>query len=227
MIILDHLCKAYNKGLPNEVKALDDVSLKIDDGELLAITGKSGAGKSTLLNILACLDFPTSGTASLDGIAFSSQNEALRAEFRRTKFGIVTQTPFLIEEISSVENVKVAFYLLKTKKEDRNVRAANLLKSVGLEDKINQKVKTLSGGEKQRVAIARALVGNPSVILADEPTGNLDTENAEVIFNILKNLSKSGLTVIIVTHDRDMAEKCNRAVEIQNGKIISDVMHLL
>ena len=128
----------------------------------------------------------------------------------------------LIEELSAIENVKVAFYLLRAKREQRNVSAANLLKSVGLGDKIGQKVSTLSGGEKQRVSIARALAGNPCVILADEPTGNLDSKNAKTVFRILKNVAEQGITVIMVTHDGELASECDRVVEIADGQIVSD-----
>lgn len=139
------------------------------------------------------------------------------------KLGIVTQTPLLVEEISAVENVKLPLVLKKLKMSECNQKAANLLKSVGLEGKIEQTVKTLSGGEKQRVSIARALASDPKIILADEPTGNLDTENASAVFNILKNVAKLGITVIVVTHDADIAGMCDRILELSDGKLKSDV----
>lgn len=222
MIEIKNLYKIYNQGKPNEFAALKDVSLSVPKGQFLAVTGKSGAGKSTFMNITACLDTPTSGQVIIDGTDLSSAGEKQRAEFRKDKLGIVTQAPMLIEELSAIENVKVAFYLLRAKREQRNVSAANLLKSVGLGDKIGQKVSTLSGGEKQRVSIARALTGNPCVILADEPTGNLDSKNAKTVFGILKNVAEQGITVIMVTHDGELASECDRVVEIADGQIVSD-----
>lgn len=224
MIEIANLTKIYNSGKPNSQTALDNVSFTVSDGELVAVVGKSGAGKSTLLNIVACLDTPTSGSVILDGEEISSASEKKRAAVRMNKLGIVTQTPLLVEEISAVENVKLPLVLKKLKMSECNQKAANFLKSVGLEHKINQTVQTLSGGEKQRVAIARALASDPKVILADEPTGNLDTENADAIFDILKNIAKLKITVIIVTHDSDIAAKCDRILTLSDGAIKSDVI---
>lgn len=223
MIEIANLTKIYNSGKPNSQTALDNVSFTVSDGELVAVIGKSGAGKSTLLNIVACLDTPTSGSVILDGEEISSASEKKRAVVRMNKLGIVTQTPLLVEEISAVENVKLPLVLKKLKMSECNQKAANLLKSVGLEGKIEQTVKTLSGGEKQRVSIARALASDPKIILADEPTGNLDTENASAVFNILKNVAKLGITVIVVTHDVDIAGMCDRILELSDGKLKSDV----
>lgn len=223
MIEIANLTKIYNSGKPNSQTALDNVSFTVSDGELVAVIGKSGAGKSTLLNIVACLDTPTSGSVILDGEEISSASEKKRASVRMNKLGIVTQTPLLVEEISAVENVKLPLVLKKLKMSECNQKAANLLKSVGLEGKIEQTVKTLSGGEKQRVSIARALASDPKIILADEPTGNLDTENASAVFNILKNVAKLGITVIVVTHDADIAGMCDRILELSDGKLKSDV----
>lgn len=223
MIEIANLTKIYNSGKPNSQTALDNVSFTVSDGELVAVIGKSGAGKSTLLNIVACLDTPTSGSVILDGEEISSASEKKRAAVRMNKLGIVTQTPLLVEEISAVENVKLPLVLKKLKMSECNQKAANLLKSVGLEGKIEQAVKTLSGGEKQRVSIARALASDPKIILADEPTGNLDTENASAVFNILKNVAKLGITVIVVTHDADIAGMCDRILELSDGKLKSDV----
>lgn len=223
MIEIANLTKIYNSGKPNSQTALDNVSFTVSDGELVAVIGKSGAGKSTLLNIVACLDTPTSGSVILDGEEISSASEKKRAAVRMNKLGIVTQTPLLVEEISAVENVKLPLVLKKLKMSECNQKAANLLKSVGLEGKIEQTVKTLSGGEKQRVSIARALASDPKIILADEPTGNLDTENASAVFNILKNVAKLGIIVIVVTHDADIAGMCDRILELSDGKLKSDV----
>lgn len=223
MIEIANLTKIYNSGKPNSQTALDNVSFTVSDGELVAVIGKSGAGKSTLLNIVACLDTPTSGSVILDGEEISSASEKKRAAVRMNKLGIVTQTPLLVEEISAVENVKLPLVLKKLKMSECNQKAANLLKSVGLEGKIEQTVKTLSGGEKQRVSIARALASDPKIILADEPTGNLDTENASAVFNIPKNVAKLGITVIVVTHDVDIAGMCDRILELSDGKLKSDI----
>lgn len=223
MIEIANLTKIYNSGKPNSQTALYNVSFTVSDGELVAVIGKSGAGKSTLLNIVACLDTPTSGSVILDGEEISSASEKKRAAVRMNKLGIVTQTPLLVEEISAVENVKLPLVLKKLKMSECNQKAANLLKSVGLEGKIEQTVKTLSGGEKQRVSIARALASDPKIILADEPTGNLDIENASAVFNILKNVAKLGITVIVVTHDADIAGMCDRILELSDGKLKSDV----
>ncbi len=223
MIILKNICKTFNENKNNEKKALKNISLEINDGELVAITGKSGAGKSTLLNIIACLDMPTSGKYYIDGNDVSSASASEMAHIRNNYFGVVTQTPFLIDNITPLENVIVPLMYDKKNKKSRYARAVQVLSSVGLDSGLKVKTAVLSGGEQQRVSIARAIVNNSSVILADEPTGNLDLENSRIIMQILLNINKEGKTIIIITHDADIAAKCNRIINLSDGEIVSDI----
>ena len=222
MLLLQNIYKIYNEGAPNEKAALDDVSLSIADGEYVAIIGKSGAGKSTLLNIIGSMDVPTRGDYTLNGESTSSFNFDKLANFRNKKIGFITQKPFLIEEFTALENVVIPLTLGKSKKTDRIEKAAMALNDVGLSELIKQCAETMSGGEKQRVSIARALVNEPELIIADEPTGALDSANSQMIMDILTNINKSGKTVIIVTHDMDIAKQCKRIITLSDGKIISD-----
>lgn len=221
MIQLEQVCKTYAKGKPNAVQALKDVSLHISAGELVAIIGKSGSGKTTLLNIIGCIDSFEQGKYLLNGRNISKKREAALSKIRNREIGIVVQDFALIQSDTALENVMLPFYFdqsvtLKAAK----TKALAALQSVGMEDLAKKAVNQLSGGQKQRVAIARAIVHAPSVILADEPTGALDTKTAGEIMDVFKQLHEQGKTVIIVTHDMGVAHQCDRIIEISDGRIV-------
>ena len=220
MIKLSNIQKIYNKGKSNEFEALKDVSLTIKDGELVAIIGKSGAGKSTLLHIIACIDSYEDGKYVIDDVLVKNLSEKKLAEIRNSRIGIVMQDFALVDDFSCIENVLLPLDFAAKKKSDRKELALAALKSVGMDGMAKKPVNKLSGGQKQRVAIARAIVNKPSVILADEPTGALDSKTAAEIMELFHELNKKGHTVIIVTHDLEIAKQCNRIIEISDGKII-------
>lgn len=220
MIILQNISKVFNKGKKNEKIALDNINLEIKDGELLAIMGKSGAGKSTLLNIIGCLDAPTSGTYKLGERTIDSLSAKEMSQIRNEMFGVVTQTPFLIDNLSPLENVMIPLMYNKKQKKDRVGKVINALNSVEIDYNYKGKTVDMSGGEQQRISIARAIVNNPNIILADEPTGSLDTENGQNVMNILKKLNAEGKTIIIITHDIDIATQCSRIITIKDGAIV-------
>lgn len=218
MIEITNLHKTYNYKKSNAFEALKDVNIKIQDGELVAIVGKSGAGKSTLMHIIGCIDDFESGSYKIDGVEVSRMSEKEKSRIRNEKVGIVMQDFALVEDYTAGENVMIPIHFSKDKK-DRKIRAYEALKSVGMEQYARKPVKKLSGGQKQRVAIARALINNPSVILADEPTGALDSTTSDEIMKVFEELNQSGRTVIIITHDREIAERCGRVIEIRDGKV--------
>ena len=220
MIILKNIKKVYNPKKPNAFEALHDVSLTIEDGELAAVIGKSGAGKSTLLHILACIDSYESGDYEIDGIPTTHLSERKAARIRNEKIGMVMQDFALVEDFTALENVLLPLEFAKRRKHNRKVLAMNALKSVGMEEYAKKPVNKLSGGQKQRVAIARAIVNEPSVILADEPTGALDSKTAAEIMDVFCELNRQGKTVIIVTHDMGIAQQCSRIIEIADGNVI-------
>ncbi len=220
MIILKNIKKVYNPKKPNAFEALHDVSLTIEDGELAAVIGKSGAGKSTLLHILACIDSYEGGDYEIDGIPTTHLSERKAARIRNEKIGMVMQDFALVEDFTALENVLLPLEFAKRRKHNRKVLAMNALKSVGMEEYAKKPVNKLSGGQKQRVAIARAIVNEPSVILADEPTGALDSKTAAEIMDVFCELNKQGKTVIIVTHDMGIAQQCSRIIEIADGNVI-------
>lgn len=220
MIILKNIKKVYNPKKPNAFEALHDVSLTIEDGELAAVIGKSGAGKSTLLHILACIDSYEKGEYKIDGISTVNLSERRSAQLRNEKIGMVMQDFALVEDFSALENVLLPLEFAKRKKPNRKLAAMNALKSVGMEEYAKKPVNKLSGGQKQRVAIARAIVNEPSVILADEPTGALDSKTAAEIMGVFRELHTQGKTVIIVTHDMSIAQQCGRIIEISDGNLI-------
>ena len=219
MITLSNISKIYNQGKSNAFQALDGVSLEIKDGEMAAIIGKSGAGKSTLLHILACIDTYEDGEYRIDDTLVKSLSEAELAQIRNEKIGTVMQDFALIEDFTAIENVMLPLDFAKKKLPNRRQLALDALKSVGMDSMAKKPVNKLSGGQKQRVAIARAIVNQPSVILADEPTGALDSKTAQEIMDVFKSLNAQGRTVIIVTHDMGVAEQCGRIIEIADGKI--------
>ena len=219
MIEIKNLTKTYNYKKSNAFTALTDVSLKVEDGEMLAIIGKSGAGKSTLLHIIGCIDTFEKGEYTIDGTNVHKLSDKSLANIRNEKVGIVMQDFALVEEYTVLENVKIPLYFSKKKKGKPDALAFAALEKVGMKDLAKKQVNKLSGGQKQRVAIARAIVNDPSFILADEPTGALDTKTSAEIMELFKSLNDDGKTVIIITHDPTVAESCKRQIEISDGKI--------
>jgi len=220
MITLENVHKIYNPKKANEFEALKGVSLTIEDGEMVAIIGKSGAGKSTLLHILACIDSYESGEYKIDDTLVKNLSEKQYAQIRNEKIGMVMQDFALVDDFTCLENVLLPLDFAKHKKPNRKELALAALKSVSMDSMAKKPVNKLSGGQKQRVAIARAIVNQPSMVLADEPTGALDSKTAEEIMHVFKELNHQGKTVVIVTHDMGVAKQCDRLIEISDGKIL-------
>lgn len=220
MLKIENLTKTYNYKKPNAFTALTDVSLEVNDGEMLAIIGKSGAGKSTLLHIIGCIDKFEKGSYTIDGTDVHTLSDTKLAKIRNEKVGIVMQDFALVDEYSVLENVMIPLNFSKKRLGKPKEIAMQALEKVGIANLAKKPVSKLSGGQKQRTAIARAIVNDPSFILADEPTGALDTKTSAEIMELFKELNKSGKTVIIITHDPNVAEKCGRQVEISDGKIL-------
>lgn len=220
MITLENVHKIYNPKKANEFEALKGVSLTIEDGEMVAIIGKSGAGKSTLLHILACIDSYESGEYKIDNTLVKNLSEKQYAQIRNEKIGMVMQDFALVDDFTCLENVLLPLDFAKHKKPNRKELALAALKSVSMDSMAKKPVNKLSGGQKQRVAIARAIVNQPSMVLADEPTGALDSKTAEEIMHVFKELNHQGKTVVIVTHDMGVAKQCDRLIEISDGKIL-------
>ena len=221
MIEIKNLVKIYNKGKTNEFCALKGIDLSIEEGEMVAIIGKSGAGKSTLLHILAAIDSYDKGSYLVDGVSVGDLKEKDRARFRNQKIGIVMQDYALIDEYTIEENVQIPLIFGKVKGNDvRREKIMTALENVGLAELVKKPVRQLSGGQKQRVAIARALVNNPTFLLADEPTGALDSKTSGEIMDVFEKLNQGGKTVIIVTHDMEVAARCGRVIEISDGEIV-------
>jgi len=216
-----NITKVYGAGT-YKVTVLKDVTMTVQKGEFVAITGKSGSGKSTLMNILGCLDTATSGTYKLEGKDVSNLTVDQLAEIRNKKIGFVFQRYHLLPDMTALENVELPLlYANKPEKQARE-RALQMLKLVGLEDRVNHIPSELSGGEQQRVAVARALSNEPAILLADEPTGNLDSATEERIMKLLRDLHKEkGVTIIVITHDEHIAQQADRIIKIHDGKIIA------
>lgn len=221
IIKIENLNKTYDTGAI-QVHALRGINLTIHEGEYVAIMGQSGSGKSTLMNILGCMDRQFSGTYELDGISIAQQSENQLSAIRNQKIGFVFQAFQLIPRTSALKNVEIPMIYAGMKADARKAKAAALLEKVGLGQRIHHMPNELSGGQKQRVAIARALANDPAIILADEPTGNLDTKASYEIMEFFTNLNKEGATVIVVTHEEEIAAYTDRIIRFQDGQIVSD-----
>lgn len=221
MIKMEHLHKTYDTGAV-QVHALNDINLRITEGEYVAIMGQSGSGKSTLMNILGCMDRQFEGVYELDGIRIANQSENQLSTIRNKKIGFVFQAFQLIPRTSALKNVEIPMIYTGMKADERRKKAIALLEKVGLGERIYHLPNELSGGQKQRVAIARALANDPSIILADEPTGNLDTKASYEIMEFFTSLNRDGATVVVVTHEEEIAAYTNRIIRFQDGKIVRD-----
>ena len=219
IITVDNINKTYKNG-SLELQVLKNISFKVDKGEFLAIMGSSGSGKSTMMNILGCLDNQYEGKYILDGIDISKSTENELSEIRNKKIGFIFQSFNLLPRLTALENVELPLVYSSVPKEERHKRANELLEMVGLKDRTHHRPNELSGGQRQRVAIARALVNNPSIILADEPTGNLDSKSEAEIIEILQKLNKMGKTIVIVTHEPSIGEIAERKIVFKDGEII-------
>lgn len=219
IITVDNINKTYKNG-SLELQVLKNISFKVDKGEFLAIMGSSGSGKSTMMNILGCLDNQYEGRYILDGIDISKSTENELSEIRNKKIGFIFQSFNLLPRLTALENVELPLVYSSIPKEERHKRANELLEMVGLKERTHHRPNELSGGQRQRVAIARALANNPSIILADEPTGNLDSKSEEEIIEILQKLNKMGKTIVIVTHEPSIGEIAERKIIFKDGEII-------
>ncbi|MBR5320406.1 MAG: ABC transporter ATP-binding protein [Clostridia bacterium] len=224
LIEIRDIYKIYNPG-ENEVRALDGINLTVEHGEFLAIVGQSGSGKSTLMNMLGLLDIPTSGTYILDGVDVKDMTDDELSEIRNKEIGFIFQGFNLIPSLTAVENVELPLVYRGMKKDERNKLALEALERVGLSHRLDHLPKQMSGGQQQRVAIARAVAARPPIILADEPTGNLDSHSGIEVMKILHELHNEGRTVILITHDNDIANEAQRVIRIQDGQIISDIIN--
>ena len=222
MIKLENLKKIYKMG-DSEVRALDGVSLEIKPHEFVAVIGPSGSGKSTLMNMIGCLDVPTEGRYWIDGVEGSEMSDNQLADLRNQKIGFIFQQYNLLSKLSAIENVELPLIYRGLGQAERTKLAKDALKKVGLEDKMHHKPTELSGGQQQRVSIARALSSHPSLILADEPTGALASKSGIEIMQMLHDLPEEGNTIVIITHDLNIAKQAERIVTIKDGKIVSDV----
>jgi putative ABC transport system ATP-binding protein len=222
LISIKNLNKTYIMGT-EKVEALKDVSLEIQKNEYVALMGPSGSGKSTLMNLLGCLDSPTAGEYWLNGIEVSTMDDSELAEVRNKQIGFVFQTFNLMPRLSALENVALPLVYAGVSREDRLEKARKALESVGLGDRVTHRPNELSGGQRQRVAVARALVNDPAIILADEPTGNLDSKTSYEIMGLFEQIHKAGNTVILVTHEPDIALHAHRIVRLLDGLIESDL----
>jgi putative ABC transport system ATP-binding protein len=222
IIELKDVWKTYTMG-DNEIHALSGITLSIHKGEFVAIEGPSGSGKSTCMNIIGCLDLPTKGEVLLEGIDIRSMSESDLAQRRGKKIGFIFQQFNLIPTLTAEKNITLPMIFLGTTKEEQRKRAEELLKLVKIDDRKDHLPGELSGGQQQRVAIARSLANNPEVIIADEPTGNLDSGTGKIVIEFLKEMNKKGKTIIIVTHDQKIGEQAKRTIYIKDGKIIKEI----
>ncbi|HJD13099.1 MAG TPA: ABC transporter ATP-binding protein [Candidatus Ruminococcus avistercoris] len=224
LIQVKDLCKVYNPG-ENAVHALDHVDLTVEKGEFVAIIGQSGSGKSTLMNMLGCLDVPSSGSYYLNGVNVATMHDNELSVIRNREIGFIFQGFNLIQNLTALENVELPLIYRGVDRKTRKKLASDSLKRVGLEKRMSHKPSEMSGGQQQRVAIARAIAARPPVILADEPTGNLDSASSREIMQILKEMHRDGKTIILITHDDGIAASARRVVRIMDGRIESDVQN--
>ena len=222
LIDIRDLYKIYNEGKESEVRALDGVSLQIDRGEFVAIVGQSGSGKSTMMNVLGCLDIPTYGEYHLDGTDIGSLSDKQLARIRNREIGFIFQGYNLIQELDALENVTLPLIYRGVSVFDREDMAMAALAKVGMDDRAHHRPSEMSGGQQQRVAIARAIATKPPIIMADEPTGALDSRTGHEVLEFLQQLNREGTTVILITHDNGIAATAKRVVRLSDGKIISD-----
>lgn len=222
MIQLKEIYKIYTMGEDNEVFALNGVNITIQEKEFVSIIGPSGSGKSTLMNIIGCLDVPTEGSYFIEGTNTSDLSENQLAEIRNRKIGFIFQNFNLLPKLTAIENVELPLIYMGKSVAERRKLAQEALVKVGLQERMDHKPKELSGGQQQRVAIARAIASKPPVILADEPTGNLDSKSGTEIMDLIETLHQEGKTIILITHDNQIADKAQRKIRIQDGKIIQD-----
>lgn len=216
MIDIKDVTKTYVMG-SIDLQVLKGISLNIEEGDFVSIIGPSGSGKSTLMNILGCLDIPTTGEYYLDNKEISTYNQKQLAKIRNEKIGFIFQQFNLLPKLTAFENVELPLIYRGTRAKERKDRTIEVLESVGLSDRLYHKPTELSGGQQQRVAIARALVGNPPILLADEPTGNLDSKSGKEVLDIIRKLNKKGKTIIVITHDHEVAKEASRIVTIRDG----------
>jgi putative ABC transport system ATP-binding protein len=224
MIELQNVCRTFIVG-DQQVAALRDVNLRLDAGEYISIMGPSGSGKSTMLNMLGLLDRPTSGTYLLDGGNVSDLNDEQQARVRREKIGFVFQSFHLVPRLTAAQNVELPMVLAGIPLEERRSRVQDLIQNYGLSDRADHKPDQLSGGQRQRVAIARATVMSPTVLLADEPTGNLDRNTGWEVLKLLEGLMERGITLVVVTHDAEIGSRAKRQIHMLDGRILSDEHH--
>ena len=219
MISVKNISKKFGRGT-NLLSALDDVSFNVEDGEFVVILGQSGSGKSTILNLIGCIDSPTSGTILVDGVDVTKMSSKQLCEYRNKNIGFVFQSFYLEPAYSVTDNILLPLTIAGAKRQIKDAKAKELLEKLNLTDKANAKTSTLSGGQKQRVAIPRALVNDPKIILADEPTGNLDSVSGAEVIEILKEICKSGKTVVMVTHNEEQASVADHIIRLKDGKVI-------
>ena len=224
VIRLTEIVKNYKVGT-QIVRALRSVNLQINEGEYVAIMGASGSGKSTLMNVIGCLDTPTGGRYELNGKDVSHLSDDELAEIRNSEIGFIFQTFNLLPRNNALENVMLPLIYAGVKKQQRYARAEKILADVGLADRVEHKPNELSGGQRQRVAVARALINNPAILLADEPTGNLDSKTSEEIMHLFSEIHKQGNTLIVVTHEEDIARHAHRIIRLKDGEVESDVVN--
>jgi putative ABC transport system ATP-binding protein len=222
VIAIDDVRRTYQLTDDLAVHALDGVSLAIDPGELVAIMGSSGSGKSTLMNMIGCLDLPTSGRYLLDGVDVRDMDEDEQSDLRNRKIGFVFQAFNLVPRTSALANVELPLSYAGLPRAERRARALSALQAVGMSSRVDHLPSELSGGQQQRVAVARAIVTNPSLILADEPTGNLDSRSTADVLNIFERLNAEGRTVVLITHEDDVARRARRIVRLADGRVVSD-----
>ena len=223
LIEVRNVYKIYNPG-ENEVHALDGISVTIDRGEFVAIVGQSGSGKSTFMNMLGCLDSPTSGDYFLDGVNVAGMTDDELSDIRNQQIGFIFQGFNLIPSLTAQENVELPLIYRGIPKAEREALSREALAQVGMGERMTHKPSELSGGQQQRVAIARAIAARPPIIMADEPTGNLDTKSGEDVMQILHELNAEGRTIVLITHDNDIARQATRAIRIIDGKVVSDTL---